>query len=437
MTSSLTDLTGHFHLSCVTVLRVLLKYYFIKDANGNNLGKPNVALQDQRNLLAKSFFAFSQMYPQATKVELLHHFRLCITYFQFLQLFPDGRPCSLAYLLATTATRAEGFFILTYLLRRGALEAITNNPSIPQDEAKSKVMTLLANLLFPIPIRKGAKVSDFPQCPGKIILPTVAEGVSPRIAEYIEEHDRFVVKLLTYYSAAVLATRKNYIDAEIDAKLCEDAVQLPLSACQVSNEVKQALDDAAEQEREAKLAAPELSAALRATAFPSKTRSPFYALAGKGDVYTSAAELLETVRGDLHVHPNQLPLSFSTRYPDSKFNAYALDFFENDDYYGDMIRYNGIDRSRAWESLERFNYFLRRLKSNMYKMTVFEDEESDESSGDDSDAEGFTSILASNNPQKKLNTSPYARQERATSKIFSAVYNQFHTKFAAISRQKE
>ncbi len=429
MTSSLSELRGHFHLTCSAVLRTLIKYYFIRDANGNSLSKPNVALTDQHHLLARSFYAYSQDHPEVTRLELLHHFRFCVAYFQHLQLFPKGRPSSLAYLLFISSSWSEGAFIFVHLMRTGLIDALCCNFDKDRNGTLNRLMTVIAHLFFPIPLRKGAVRSDFPKSECQVILPPL----DAPIAKAVKEHDQFVTTLLSQYTASVAATKETYTGSAEGKS--DSRFDMP-----ISGSVRKS---AASVTTTGAPLLKSLESSFAASALSLQTRSPFAGLAGHDEKYSSAAELHSTVRHDLHVHPQQLPISFASRYPDTPLNAYALDFFTVENGYYTVMASNGLDKGRAWEMLDKFYNTLRVFKKALHAMTLEDGDESDDSEeASDEEPTASAGSSASSSSSASAKAAPVATSsshdvrasEKNVSKVFKNLFERFREQFDAISR---
>lgn len=455
MTSSLSELRGHFHLSCTAVLRVLIKHYFMRDNNANKQST-NLALVEQDNLIFRSFYAYTQQYPEHTRLTLVHHFRYCLAYFQQMRLFPNNSPSGIAYLMSmvTTAGGGDGAFTLAYLLRNGVIDRLCESFELDEtarDKSGSatKLMTLLCHIFHPMLLRNGSMRSEFSATsPAAVILPAL-DTISPDVAAACAEHEALVVRVFSRYCAAVsnstaanaqvirAASSSTTADAAREAAEATTRMsyKLPLSQTQPS-----AATTADVAETAAVSAADSAVSALLAdvskTALTTVVRSPFAALGGSDDSFTTLADLVAAVRSDASLENVQLPINTETSMEGAVLSAYALDFYVHGDYY-DIIKTHGINKTACWEALFKMYQVLQALKKALFKLSSGDGDESD----DDDDEEGQEAAMyaeaskgrASQSKIKLLPENTRAMHAR-TARCVKYIFAQFHRNFKNISR---
>lgn len=94
-------------------------------------------------------------------------------------------------------------------------------------------------------------------------------------------------------------------------------------------------------------------------------RSPFSALSGLTDDFSTICELCNTVRSGVFLEEQAIP--FIRIYPHETkvpFNAYILDFFEHGDLKA-LVRDNGIKAGDVWFRLKDFSLILATIVSSL------------------------------------------------------------------------
>jgi superfamily II RNA helicase len=504
MTSSLTPLRGHYNLSCSIVLRLCLKFFFAKEtqsalnqivnttittADGVKHTVPvnisqNNGTFDQMAFLSRSFFTFSEQFPQHVRIQLLHHFRFCLTYFQYLQLFNHNAPSGLAYLLSaisnvtgsTTSSKVPsyindaGAFAFIYLLRTGALDRLCENFDTDQEGTATKVMALLCHLFFPLRLRSGSTRADYPAgsplapglSPGHVVLPPLAEIVSKDIDDSLKEHDKFVVQLFSRYALAVSSTTHAIAESQLSTAndsyhslttmMAKDEFTLLQDQSQEVIQTSNCLPHSSKSPATNPQLENQLVKSLTKTAISSSIRTPFHTLStSKGDTFTDAYDLLNSVSRHVDLRASQLPINVDRYSPNpTTFSSYALDFFINGNY-DDVILVHGIHKAEAWATLMSFSKLLQTLKKSLAILSSSADEDNDDEfdesgqADDDNDDEEDTinifkkSSLYQNNQYIKDHlyiTPGTISQHRRVARCFKFVFKTFFHNFTSISRDK-
>eukprot|EP01025_Chloroclados_australasicus_P032177 TRINITY_DN3258_c0_g3_i2.p1 TRINITY_DN3258_c0_g3~~TRINITY_DN3258_c0_g3_i2.p1 ORF type:complete len:362 (-),score=22.15 TRINITY_DN3258_c0_g3_i2:1113-2198(-) len=96
---------------------------------------------------------------------------------------------------------------------------------------------------------------------------------------------------------------------------------------------------------------------------PYQVRSPFYALRGFGDGFTSVKELIEQMTVELQVDPGALPLFQRLEIP---LNSYAVDFYITNNYKK-LIQENGLRDGDCWEALKDWMLLFVSLSHSIVK----------------------------------------------------------------------
>jgi hypothetical protein len=99
---------------------------------------------------------------------------------------------------------------------------------------------------------------------------------------------------------------------------------------------------------------------------PTISRSPFSALSGHGDEYSTIHELCESVRGGVFLEEKAIPYIRIAPHETGgvPWNAYLLDFFKHGDL-GGLKRDNGIKAGEVWFLLQNFTTILKTIKTSL------------------------------------------------------------------------
>eukprot|EP00669_Euglena_mutabilis_P012115 TRINITY_DN6738_c0_g1_i1.p1 TRINITY_DN6738_c0_g1~~TRINITY_DN6738_c0_g1_i1.p1 ORF type:complete len:757 (+),score=219.81 TRINITY_DN6738_c0_g1_i1:627-2897(+) len=104
---------------------------------------------------------------------------------------------------------------------------------------------------------------------------------------------------------------------------------------------------------------------LQADAIPFLARSPFVAIAGKGDTFETQGEMALTVRDGVCIDSEMIPLvetrdTSLTNHGALLLNAAVFDY-QHSSSQDDVLKWNGLNYKESWEDLDRFMRFLQRL----------------------------------------------------------------------------
>lgn len=139
--------------------------------------------------------------------------------------------------------------------------------------------------------------------------------------------------VLRTHNAETLCIFKAYAKTYIDQHIHYEDDKLPLTRCRIGSDVS-------------------LNLPASACAPSPVVRSPFVALSGHGDEFSTISELCKTVRSGVFLEEAIIPyLHVYLEEPDPPVNAYLLDFFNHGDMRAIELA-NKIQASEIWARLK-------------------------------------------------------------------------------------
>lgn len=105
-------------------------------------------------------------------------------------------------------------------------------------------------------------------------------------------------------------------------------------------------------------------------------RSPFVALSGHDDTFSSAKELSSSARTALYISPLMLPVyeKLDAEYISVALNSYVVDFLLHGNI-DRLVRENSIPGVRGWFMLKSWSLLLKRLYEMLQQTCPIENEQ--------------------------------------------------------------
>jgi hypothetical protein len=193
-------------------------------------------------------------------------------------------------------------------------------------------MLVLSHLFNRIPIERKSK------------LVTIAARSSSEI--FLKRLPDAAEKLLIRHNQDTLSIFKNYVNSYINQHLGDKPDrELPLTKVSVGRR--------------------ESCESSFMGGNPTVIRSPFAALSGFGDDFTTINELCSDVRGDVFLKESAIPyIPIWPHDTDTEFNAYLSDFFKHGSLKV-LVRDNRIKQGDVWFHLKDFSLVLKTIVTSL------------------------------------------------------------------------
>ncbi|KAM0540338.1 hypothetical protein ACHAO7_011274 [Fusarium culmorum] len=303
MSSRLPALRGQFPISTTLILRLLV----LLDGTDNcpfAVNAVNALLSQTRLYLGG---------PDA-EMSVKHHLRFSIEYLRRHNLLSaKGAPVNFAGLVGHLYFTENAVFAFHSLLRGGYFHTLCADIENAQERVLRELMLVLSHLFGRIPIKR---------------LPEPAE------------------KLMISHNQDVLSIFKDYVSSYICQHLHDKPDrELPLTKALVGSKKPR---DSSFMGRN-----------------PAVIRSPFAALSGFGDDFTTIKELCSDVRGGVFLEESAI--SYIPIWPhdtDTEFNAYLYDFFKHGSLKV-LIRDNHVKQGDVWFYLKDFSLVLKTIVTSL------------------------------------------------------------------------
>lgn len=355
--SNLSSLAGEFTLSPTVLLRALHEWELVSldEAQDKELARSK---SDIARCLSPMFsLPFFQSRTAELDTQVAYHTRFSLDLlFKEGLVAGDGSTRGLAN-LATHLFEAEPANLLfARLLTSGLLHEYLEREA--KDEQKGdrrshltvKLLSVLAWIFYrrrlpptiPSLKIKSKRKKHLPSenCPRLPQLPS-------KIRKEIQKYNTQLFSLFQEFAWAVASTRK----------IAEGDLTLPLS----QREFRTGWDERGEPFEKSSEFAPCIIKQL----VRYRSRSPFSALAGVGDTFSSPVDLCKYVRNVLHLDLNQLPtVACPPAAADSDAELEATNSWILDFMIHGKIKYlwedNGIDATQAWKLISEFTGTLKK-----------------------------------------------------------------------------
>mmetsp|Transcript_4786 Transcript_4786/g.11350 ORF Transcript_4786/g.11350 Transcript_4786/m.11350 type:complete len:1865 (-) Transcript_4786:396-5990(-) len=331
MSSSLLSLHGHFPMTPTVALRAV-NYY-------GKVEKKDDSVKTLINLLKEPFFPNRETISHQAKL----HFRFSMQYLLEQKMIAFDKAYDLqvrgAGAIGVHLKSAQpGNMVFAALWDAGVFQEICKTFQNKGEQIKiaNKLLLVLSHIFFREPLPVGFKKEDL-------------EGVDPRSlvclpklpAKWQNIIDTQRKSAIKVYTGCIQHTALPSTEGG-DAK---DTEAMPLTGITIGNGNYQAKG---------------LLGRLAASRLPALARSKFFRMSGHGDDFCSATELCSSVRQEVAVDLDALPVCEmkDRQMRDMPLNAYALDFFKHSSL--DLLKKeNGLSSSKTWKLLRKWTYLLK------------------------------------------------------------------------------
>ncbi|KAM7186950.1 hypothetical protein V8F20_011179 [Naviculisporaceae sp. PSN 640] len=333
MSARLPDLRGQFPTSVSLVLRLFILLHGTQ--NSAFAAKAVGGLLSQNRLFLGG---------PAAEMSVTHHLRFTIDYLRRQHLLSKtGEPLNFSGLIGHLYYTENAVFAFHALMKEGYWHDICKgiDDVTKQQAIILEIVTVLCHLFCRIPCYRFAN-KDWLEGTVKRSSSIVLLPALPLDAERIlEKHNKQTLEIFQCY---VMSYAVQHLSNTPD-------IELPFTR--------------------AKVQSAELDAGSHGLSIPSvlpstTVRSPFSALSGLQDNFTSIHELCETVRSGVFLEESAIPYIPVTPEETGKmpWNAYLLDFFKHGDM-GALVRENGIKGGDVWFRLKDFSLVLASIVASL------------------------------------------------------------------------
>ncbi|KAL9598464.1 MAG: hypothetical protein Q9179_003906 [Wetmoreana sp. 5 TL-2023] len=337
LSSRLPDLTGHFPVTTTLVLRLFSllsesdNSKFAVDAVNSLLSQPRLYLDGP-----------------AFKDQVLHHLRFSIEYLRRHGLLSvEGVPLNFAGLTSHLYYTENSSFALNALIKEGYFHELCCEIDTAESRVLRKLMIVMAHLFGRRPCRHSDQEyieQIVKRSPSVVFLPQLPSAAS----RILQEHNQQTLQIFA-----------TYVRTFVDQHIHSPDHTLPLTGLPVGGNEDNT--------------APSFLNPLP----PTKIRSPFVALSGHGDDFTSIPDLCRTVRSGVFLEENVIP--HLDVYPDeleTPFNAYLYDFYMHGNIDA-LERANGVRKSDVWFLLNDFSLVLATIQTSLANFMKIPDTSAD------------------------------------------------------------
>jgi len=341
MTSSLVSLHGHFPMTPTVALRMVNHYG--KVAAKENSKKMLI------NLLKEPFFKNREVISEQAKL----HFRYSIQYLLEQDLIKyhaekDFQVHGAGALAVHLRFAQPGNMVFVRLWDEGVFDNICSSfeNKGEQQEILRKLMLVMAHIFFREPLPVGLTKEDLSEeveSKSNVILPKLPG----KVQKLIDEQTKSALKIYsTYLKHAVLPAQESDPLSETEP--------LPISGIKTDN---------------AACSPKTFLGKLSVARLPAIARSEYYRMSGSTDNFTSATEMCETVRPELCMDLEAIPVCEMKDHQlrSLPLNAYAVDFFRHGSL-ALLIRENGLTSAKAWALLKQWSYLLEDLAQGVSEL---------------------------------------------------------------------
>ena len=328
MSARIPALIGHFPVTTSLVLRL-----FILLHNTNNA--------EYAVAMVESLLSQPRLYlgGESFRHQVLHHLRFSIEYLRRQGLVAgDGAPINFASSVAHLYYVEQSAFGFHALLRGGYFTDLAEGMCSNEEETLRTLMLVMAHVFFRHPIRQAEKESEdserIQKSPSIVFLPTLPEAA----ASVLRKHNDDTLK-----------TYRTYVQTFVEQHCKDPEDALPFTGFKIRT---QSRDNAKHQ--------------LDAVASPNppvRLRSPFVALSGHTDSFTSISSLCDTVRSGVFLEKAVVPY-IEISDVSNPLNAFLYDFYRHG-AVKPLVVANKVRSGDVWFLLDDFSMVLATLVSSM------------------------------------------------------------------------
>jgi len=330
--SNLPSLMGHFPTSTTLILRLFNLLH------GSNSAPPAVSIVN--TLLSQTRISLGSG-GEGFRGQVIHHIRFSIEYLRRMNLLSStGEPMNFTALTAHLYYTEPSNFVFNALMREGVFHNICAPLSVPSKEnvdpevlvleVNRKLTLVLAHVFGRVPFRKSDDVELWrANSKSTVLLPDLPQDA----AEVVRKHNQESLKVFSKYAVTYAAQHRQE----------EKADALPYSGKVVGGKTE--------------LPTPQFLKPLK----PVYARSPFVALSGYSDTFTSIPELASTCRDDILLEASGLPY---LAVDGARLNAYIYDFLQHGSL-DELVAANHVRKSEIWFMLNDFSIALATIVTTL------------------------------------------------------------------------
>lgn len=397
MSMRLSDLRGHFPISTSLVLRVSSLLH--------QTGRCDYSRQS-----LKALFSQTRMYlggPEG-KEAIKHHLRYSIEYLRRHHLLSaKGAPINFSGLIGHLHYTENAIFAFHSLLESGYLHILCADVQNDEPKVLDTLILVLAHVFNRMPCRRykdQAWLEDVVRPSSSVVLlPSLPAGAETTLRKH---------------NTGALSIFRNYVQTYVRQHLSSEPDDtLPFTHQKVGPTVSLDCDASFHDWNGGADRSP-----------PVELRSPFAALSGFNDDFSSIRELCSTVRAGVFLEESSVPYMaiYPTDTDGMPLNAYIYDFFRHGDLKT-LVKANGIKDGDVWYLLQDFNLTLKTIiaslanfispsSSGMDDLTVeglsvddeddFRDEDNEGDTREDEKTPGLVSANGGNGGRNKTSVLP-------------------------------
>lgn len=266
----------------------------------------------------------------------MHHLRFSIEYLRRQHLLSSqGAPLNFAGLVSHLYFTERSAFAFHALIKGGYFHELCANIHQKANSTVQTLMLVMANIFSRVHCRKADeeyKIEVVKPSSSVVFLPPLPT----RAATILHQHNQ-----------QTLSTYQTYVATFIDQHIHHEDDRLPTTGVAFGAKTYPTTKVAGQ-----------LSAV--------KIRSPFVALSGAGDDFTSIHDLCSSVRSGVFLEEDVIPYIpvHSETDAEPPLNAWLLDFFKHGDV-STLEKANGIRRSDIWFMLNDFSLVLATIIASL------------------------------------------------------------------------
>ena len=262
---------------------------------------------------------------QCFQAQVMHHLRFSIEYLRRQSLLsPKGTPINFAGLVSHLYHTEDSAFAFHALLKSGFFHEVSKDILVDPDKVNHTLMITLANIFGRRPFKHSTEElkNKVNRSPSVIFLPRLPK----QAADILAAHDKETQEVF-----------ESYVQTYVDQHLESPDDSLPLSAMVMGRtETSERTGFEPSVLSEVDEIIPSLSAV--------KVRSPFAALSGYGDEFSSVHDLCSSVRSGVFLEESVIP---KLGRDDTLLNAYLFDFWNHQDLRA-IDEDNDVRRAEIW-----------------------------------------------------------------------------------------
>ena len=322
MSSRLPDLNGHFPITTSLVLRIMSLLYDTKCASYAESSVNSLLSQPRLYLGGESY-----------KHQVLHHVRFSIEYLRKQGLVGSkGEPLNFASCVSHLYFVENSAFAFHALLKGGFFHDLSTEIFKNEKDTLLRLMLVMAHLFGRLPLREATlrQHENIKRSSSIVILPEMPEDA---------------LSILKQHNGETLATYETYVRT-----FAEQHCKQPDSLLPFSNTAVDAMASSSAEDTDA------TSNLLGPLPTPT-SRSPFVALSGHGDSFTSISDLCSSVRSGIFLEKAVVPQLDVGSEQMQPLNAYLYDFYRHGGVKA-LETANRIRRGDVWYLLNDFSMVL-------------------------------------------------------------------------------